>query len=156
RLREARVAVMGAGGAARALVYGLRGEGARVTLFNRTAARGRALARDLGVRHLPWHRLRRFPCDLLVNATSVGLAPDSDRLPLPPSWIAAPWVYDIVYNPPRTRLLREARSRGHRIVDGLEMFVEQAAAQFTLFTGAPAPKETMREAAEGALAGEPV
>ncbi len=146
-LRGTRVAIMGAGGAARALVYGLSGEGARVTLFNRTAARARALARDFGVRHLPWDRLRRFPCDVLINATSVGLAPDSERSPLPPSWIAAPWVYDIVYNPPRTRLLREARARGHHVVEGLEMFVEQAAAQFVLFTGKEAPVDVMRETA---------
>jgi len=144
-LRGARVAIMGAGGAARALVYGLSAEGGRVTLFNRTAGRARDLARAFGVRHLPWDRLRRFPCDVLINATSVGLAPDDERSPLPSSWIAAPWVYDIVYNPPRTRLLREARARGHHIVDGLEMFVAQAAAQFLLFTGTEAPIDLMRE-----------
>jgi 3-dehydroquinate dehydratase / shikimate dehydrogenase len=154
-LRGARVAVMGAGGAARALVYGLSCEGARVTLFNRTAGRARALARAFGVRHLHWDRLRRFPCDVLINATSVGLAPDSERSPLPPSWIVAPWVYDIVYNPPRTRLLREARARGHHIVEGLEMFVEQAAAQFVLFTGTEAPIDVMRETALRILGHEP-
>jgi len=146
-LRGLRVAVMGAGGAARALAYGLSREQARVTLFNRTAGRARVLARAFGAAHLPWERLRKFPCDVLINATSVGLAPDSERSPLPPTWIAAPWVYDIVYNPPRTRLLREALARGHRIIDGLEMFVQQAAAQFVLFTGAEAPQEVMREAA---------
>ena len=107
----------------------------------------RSLARAFGVRHLPWDRLRRFPCDLLINATSVGLAPDSERSPLPASWIAAPWVYDIVYNPPRTRLLRDALARGHHVVEGLEMFVEQAAAQFLLFTRTEAPIEVLRETA---------
>jgi 3-dehydroquinate dehydratase/shikimate dehydrogenase len=154
RLRGAKVALMGAGGAARALVCGLAGEGAQVTLFNRTASRARALARAFGVRHLPWDRLRRFPCDLLVNSTSVGLAPDSERSPVPISWIAAPWVYDIIYNPPQTRLLREARARGHQVIDGLEMFVEQAAAQFILFTGKPAAIDVMREAALRALGHE--
>ena len=146
-LRGARVALMGAGGAGRALLCGLADEGARVTVFNRTPGRARTLARAFGARHLPWDRLRRFPCDLLINTTSVGLAPESDQSPLPVSWIAAPWVYDIVYNPPLTKLLREARARGHRIIGGLEMFVEQAAAQFTLFTGEPAPLELMRRAA---------
>ena len=150
-LRRARVAVMGAGGAARALVYGLVRAGARVTVFNRTLAHGRVLARRFGVSHLPWGRLRRFPCDLLINATSVGLAPDTDGAPLPASWIVAPIVYDIVYNPVETRLLREARARGRQTIGGLDMFVGQAAAQFALFTGRPAPVDVMREAALQAL-----
>lgn len=155
-LRGARVAIMGAGGAARALVHGLSREGARVTIFNRTAGRARALARAFGVGQLPWDRLRRFSCDVLINATSVGLAPDSERSPLAPSWIVAPWVYDIVYNPPRTRLLREARARGHHVIEGLEMFVEQAAAQFLLFTGREAPLSVMRETALRILGHEAV
>jgi len=155
-LHGARVAVMGAGGAARALLHGLSREGAQVTIFNRTAGRARALARAFGARSLPWDRLRRFPCDLVVNATSVGLAPDCESTPAPISWITAPWVYDIIYNPPETRFLREARARGHQIVDGLEMFVEQAAAQFALFTGAQPPLEILREAALRGLGREVV
>ncbi|HKB06834.1 MAG TPA: shikimate dehydrogenase [Candidatus Polarisedimenticolia bacterium] len=150
-LRGARVAVMGAGGAARALVHGLAQEQAQVTIFNRTAGRARALAREVGARSLPWERLRRFACDLLVNATSVGLAPDIDRAPVPIAWIDSPRVYDIIYNPPETRLIREARARGREVMGGLEMFVEQAAAQFVLFTGKDAPTDVMREAALRAL-----
>jgi len=153
-LDGARVAVLGAGGAARALVYGLSKEGARVTIFNRTASRARTLARAFGARHLPWDRLRRFPCDLVINATSVGLAPESERSPAPISWIVSPRVCDIIYNPPQTRFLREARARGHEVIGGLEMFVEQAAAQFLLFTGKQAPLEVMREAALVALGQE--
>jgi shikimate dehydrogenase/3-dehydroquinate dehydratase type I len=153
-LRGARVALMGAGGAGRALLCGLADEGARVTVFNRTPGRARTLARSFGARHLPWDRLRRFPCDVLINATSVGLAPESEQSPLPVSWIAAPWVYDIVYNPPLTKLLREARVRGHRVIGGVEMFVEQAAAQFTLFTGRQAPLELMRRTALSVLGQE--
>lgn len=152
RLKGARVAVMGAGGAARALVHGLVAEGARVTIFNRTAARAQALARALGAKHLPWSRLRGFRCDLLVNATSVGLAPEVERAPVRASWIAAPVVYDVIYNPPETRLLREARARGLQVIDGVEMFVAQAAAQFTLFTGRRPPVDVMRRAALLALA----
>ena len=151
RLAGARVALMGAGGAARALCHGLVAEGARVTIFNRTASRARDLARALGVKHLPWGRLRGFRCDLLVNATSSGMAPDVGRAPLPASWIAAPVVYDIIYNPPETRLLREARARGLQVIDGLQMFVAQAAAQFVLFTGKKPPLEVMRRAALLAL-----
>lgn len=154
-LQGLRVAVMGAGGAARALVHGLVAEGARVTLFNRTPSRARDLARALQVRHLPWARLRGFDADLLINATSVGLAPEIDRTPIPGTWIAAPVVYDIIYNPPETRLLREARARGLVVIDGLEMFVAQAAAQFELFTGRRAPLEVMRRAALAGLPSPP-
>ena len=150
-LKGARVAVLGAGGAARALVFGLEREGARVTIFNRTAARARNLARELGVRHLPWGRARRFRCDLLVNATAVGLAPDAERTPVPASWIAAPLVYDIVYNPPETRFLKEARALGAEVVGGVEMFVAQGAAQFRLFTGKEAPLDVMRRTVLQAL-----
>ncbi len=155
-LKGARVAVLGAGGAARALVFGLVRAGARVTVFNRTRAHARVLARRFGVRHLPWSRLRRFPCDVLINATSVGLAPDIDSVPVPVSWVVAPIVYDIVYNPVETRWLREARDRGRQTLGGLEMFLAQAAAQFAMFTDRPAPVDVMRETALKALGSSPL
>jgi len=150
-LKGAHVAVMGAGGVARALCYGLVEAGARVTLFNRTASRARDLARRFGARHLPWARLRSFRCDLLVNATSVGLAPASDRAPLPPSWVAAPRVYDLIYNPPETLFLGEARRRGAEVIGGVEMFVAQGAAQFRMFTGRDAPLAIMEQVVLHAL-----
>jgi shikimate dehydrogenase len=150
-LRGARVAVIGAGGAARAFLEGLRGRGARVTLFNRTAARGRDLARATGVRHLPWSRLRGFGCDLLVNTTPVGMAPGTERAPVPAAWVKASRVYDLVYNPPETLFLRRARARGAQVRGGLDMFVAQGAAQFRLFTGREAPVVEMRHAVESAL-----
>ena len=150
-LQGARVAIMGAGGAARALLDALTRAGARVTLFNRTATRARELARRFGVRHLPWRRLRRLPCDLLVNATSAGCAPNLEETPLPADWVAAPLVYDLVYNPAETRFLREARSRGAQVIGGGEMFLAQAVAQFRLFTGRDAPVEKMRQAVSGGL-----
>ena len=155
-LDGARVALLGAGGAARALVYGLTKAGARVTIFNRTPSRAGDLAREFGARHLPWSRLRRFPCDILVNSTSVGLAPDQERSPLPAAWIGAPLVYDIIYNPPETALLRQARARGARVLGGVEMFVAQGAAQFRLFTGREAPVDLMRRVVLEALQSAPV
>ena len=154
KLKGARVAVMGAGGAARACLEGLRGEGARVTVFNRTGSRARDLARRAGVRHLPWGRLQRFPCDLLVNATPVGMEPRIDRTPVPVSWIAAPRVYDLVYNPSETRLMKSARRIGRQTLGGLDMFVAQGARQFRMFTGREAPVEVLRRAVESALARE--
>jgi 3-dehydroquinate dehydratase/shikimate dehydrogenase len=153
RLRGARVAVLGAGGAARALIDGLRRRGARVTIFNRTKSRGTALAERFGARHLPWHRARCFPCDLLVNATPVGMAPDITRSPIPGTWVAAPLVYDMIYNPPETRFLRLARRRGATVLGGLDMFLAQGARQFELFTGRRAPLPVMRRAVVEALGG---
>jgi shikimate dehydrogenase len=145
-LEGARVALLGAGGAARALLFGLTRAGARVTVFNRTPARARALAREIGARHLPWSRLKGLRCDLLINATSVGLAPDTETSPVPASWVKASRVYDIVYNPPETLLLRQARSRGAAVHGGVDMFVEQGAVQFRLFTGVEPPVALMRRA----------
>jgi shikimate dehydrogenase len=124
-----------------------------VTLFNRTASRGRALARALGARHLPWPRLRRFRCDLLINATSAGMEPETARTPIPPSWVAAPLVYDIIYNPRKTLFLRQAHEGGAEVIDGTEMFVAQAEAQFRLFTRREAPAGLMRRTLLRALRG---
>jgi len=154
RLRNARVGVLGAGGAARALLEGLRRRGARVTIFNRTPARAAALAERFGARHLPWQRARRFRCDLLVNATSVGMAPDITRSPIPGTWIAAPLVYDMVYNPLETRFLALARRRGADALGGLDMFLHQGAKQFELFTGHRAPRSIMRRAVIETLGAE--
>ncbi len=144
-LRGARVAILGAGGAARAVAWGLKRESAEVVLFNRTPARATRLARDLGVRAMPWARLRSFRCDLVVNATPVGMTPDTGSTPVPAAWCPAPVAFDLVYNPPVTRFLSEARARGARILGGVEMFVAQAEAQFRLFTGQESPAGVMRE-----------
>jgi 3-dehydroquinate dehydratase/shikimate dehydrogenase len=154
-LTGARVAVMGAGGAARALLAGLSERGAKVTVFSRNPRRDDDLARRFGARILPWPRLRGFRCDLLINATPVGMAPDFEATPVPSSWVSAPRVYDLVYNPPETRFLREARGRGVEGIGGLEMFLAQAMTQFRLFTGAEPPAEVMRHAAESTLATPP-
>ncbi|HYV84787.1 MAG TPA: shikimate dehydrogenase [Patescibacteria group bacterium] len=151
RLRGSRVAVVGAGGAARAVLEGLRGRGADVTIFNRTPAHALDLARRTGARHLAWSRLRGHRCDLLINTTPVGQAPRADATPVPAAWVRARRVYDLIYNPPETLLLRRARARGAEVRGGLEMFVSQGAAQFRLFTGRRAPRDVMRRAVVEAL-----
>jgi 3-dehydroquinate dehydratase/shikimate dehydrogenase len=151
RLRGSRIAILGAGGAARALLEGLQGSGAEVTVFNRTPDRGRELARHAGVRHLAWPRLRGYRCDLLINTTPVGQAPRVDQSPLPASWVRARRVYDLIYNPGETLLLRRARARGAEVRGGLDMFVAQGAAQFRLFTGRRPPLAVMRRAVAAAL-----
>jgi shikimate dehydrogenase len=143
-----RATVLGAGGAARAVTFALREIGMEVTLVNRTRARAERVAADLGARvgslETPW--------DLLVNATSVGMAPDSASTPAPAESLRpGALVFDTVYRPLETRLLREARARGCRVQDGLEMLVHQAVEQIRIWSGKTADAGQLRRAALDAL-----
>jgi len=142
-LAGARAVVLGAGGTARALVYGLLERGARVTVLNRTPERAEALTRELGAENAgPLGELARSEHDVLVNTTSVGLG--SDESPVPAAdLVAGSLVMDVVYDPEETRLLREAHARGARTVAGKWMLVYQAAAQFEAWTGREAPLDVM-------------
>jgi 3-dehydroquinate dehydratase/shikimate dehydrogenase len=128
-----RVCVLGAGGAARAIVFEARRRGARVTVANRTAGRGERLAREFGVQALDITAVRAEEFDILMNATSVGMTPRESETPLKVSGAKGKIVFDAVYNPPVTRFLREARRAGARIISGTEMYVHQGARQFRLF-----------------------
>jgi shikimate dehydrogenase len=149
-LADTRAVVLGAGGAARAVVYGLGARGAKVTVLNRSPDRARQLCADLGAEAAgPTSDLENIPHDILVNTTSVGLA--GDESPVDPSWIsAASVVMDAVYEPPETRLLRDAASRGARTIPGKWMLVHQAAEQLRDWTGLDAPIEVMAEAFDAA------
>ncbi|MFH7319651.1 shikimate dehydrogenase [Desulfurivibrio sp. D14AmB] len=145
-LAGARVLLLGAGGSARAIGFGLQEAGARVTLASRTPENGRELAQHLNCPWLPLAQAGQHQADALVNATSVGMAPQAANSPLPAAALANfPVVMDIVYAPLETRLLREARAAGCRGIDGLQMLLHQGAAQFELWTGEPAPLEVMRQ-----------
>lgn len=152
--RGARVLVLGAGGAGRVISMRVAAEGvAELYLVNRTAARAEAVAAEIRTR---WPEVKvklgypPGPVDLLVNATSLGMNP-ADPLPLDtrlyPVRLAGA-VYDLVYRPPETGLLRLARETGVRAVNGLGMLLYQGALAFELWTGRPAPVETMRKALE--------
>jgi shikimate 5-dehydrogenase len=125
--------IAGAGGAARAIAFEARRRGAEVHVANRTASRAKKLARELGVFY--WSGDGQVPCDIVVNATSVGMAPHIQATPLPKHVLRGTVVFDAVYNPPMTKLLREAKSMGAKIVPGTEMYINQAARQFELYTG---------------------
>jgi len=150
RLDAARAVVLGAGGTARAVVHGLRERGARVTVLNRTRERADALADELGAEAGgPLTALGDTAHDVLVNTTSVGL--DGDASPVPADAIdPEAVVMDAVYEPERTRLLRDAEARGARTVTGKWMLVYQAAEQFQLWTGKEAPVEAMAAAFDAA------
>jgi shikimate dehydrogenase len=156
-LRGARVVVLGAGGAARAVAFALAESAASITLFNRTASRAVALAADVtrAYRRLEVqvNDLAKIEAaDLIVNATSVGMVPNIEASPMPPGAEFRPGVvaFDLVYRPLKTRFLREAEQSGARTVDGLALLVHQGAAAFKLWTGLDAPLEVMFDAASRA------
>lgn len=152
-LAGARAVVLGAGGAARGVVYGLLARGAQVTVLNRSAERAARLAAELGAAGAgPLDALARTPCDVLVNTTSVGLREDAS--PVEAGAIpAAALVMDAVYDPERTRLLRHAEARGARTLGGKWMLVLQAAEQVRLFCGREAPVDVMAAAFDSAAQG---
>lgn len=142
------VVLLGAGGAARAIAFGLREKGARLTILNRTEEleMARTLAAEIGC---PYGDLNRIDvvtaADVVVNATSLGMAPLQDRTVIDAAHLRPEQtVIDIVYNPMETRFLREAKARGCRTVPGYEMLLLQGVAQFELWTGKTAPVELMR------------
>ncbi len=150
-----RVTIIGAGGAARAVAFGLKQKDAEITIVNRTQARAEALAWELGCDYKKFGELSGLDAGMiLVNCTSIGMHPNVDDVPVPAEALRpGMWVFDAVYNPPETRLLREATAGGCHTLDGVKMFVLQAAQQFELWTGRPAPVESMGETIRARLAG---
>lgn len=139
------VLLLGNGGAARAIGFGLLEAGARLLLASRSQDKGTALATRLGCSWQPLDQVPNIVADSLVNATAMGMSPQNDLTPVPMAALANfPVVMDIVYAPLETRLLKEARATGCRVVDGLAMLLYQGVAQFELWTGQPAPIEIMR------------
>ncbi len=152
-LQRARVAVIGAGGAARAVLWSVRQAGAQATVFARNIQRAAQTAGEFGMscELLDDARFDRF--DLVINTTPLGTRGQTeDQTPATVNQLrGARLVYDLVYNPRETRLMREARTAGCETINGLAMLVAQAAAQFKLWTGDEAPTEAMHQAAEQTL-----
>jgi 3-dehydroquinate dehydratase / shikimate dehydrogenase len=139
------VAVIGAGGVARSIVAGLADAGARITVYNRTISRAKELAHDFGCDFAPLEALGSLDAKLLVNCTSIGMHPNVDETPVPQQYLRPDMaVFDTVYNPADTLLLKQARGAGAKTIDGVAMFVGQAMEQFRLFTGSRADGELMR------------
>jgi 3-dehydroquinate dehydratase/shikimate dehydrogenase len=145
--RGARATVLGAGGAARSVAVALASAGMRATICARRADQAQSVAALTGAETAPWPP-DPASWDLLVNATPVGTAPDSDATPLPGyPFQADKLVYDLVYNPPLTRLLKDAALGGCRTLGGLDMLIAQAQAQFEWWTGQRPADRVMRDAA---------
>jgi 3-dehydroquinate dehydratase / shikimate dehydrogenase len=154
-LREARCAVIGAGGAARAALWALEREGARVTLFARDVEKAKAVALKFGAACERLNDASFNGFDIVINATPLGTrgAFEDDTPALSSQLRGARLAYDLVYNPLETRFLREAHAAGCDCLGGLQMLVAQAAEQFRLWTGRPAPVDVMSEAASRRLSG---
>ncbi|XP_031111764.1 bifunctional 3-dehydroquinate dehydratase/shikimate dehydrogenase, chloroplastic-like, partial [Ipomoea triloba] len=140
--------VIGAGGAGKALAYGAKEKGAKVVVANRTYERARELADIVGGQALSLAELSTFHPEngmILANTTSIGMQPKIDETPAPKEALSCySLVFDAVYTPKITRLLREAEECGAEIVTGVEMFIGQAYEQYERFTGLPAPKELFK------------
>ena len=149
-IENARVLVLGAGGAARAAVFGLKERGAEVWILNRTTVKAQKLARQAKAHTIKRADLRKIAFDVIVNATPVGMGNTRD-CPLKDDEIKAKVVFDMVYDPVETHLLRVARTKGIAVIPGVEMFVQQAARQFEIWTGKPAPAGDMLRAVTIAL-----
>jgi len=145
-LRGVPVAVVGAGGVSRAVVAGLSDAGARIKIYNRTLERAELLATDFGCEFAPLDDLPGLDARLVVNCTSIGMHPHVDRSPVPAEALGPEQtVFDTVYNPAQTLFLKQAQEAGAKTIDGIAMFVNQAAAQFKLFTNQPANTNLMRK-----------
>ncbi len=149
-LEGAKILVLGAGGAARAAVFGLRERGAEVHILNRHGAKAQKLARSARARVAKRNELKKTRYDVIINATPVGMG-NSRASILNESEINCRYLMDMVYNPTETKLIRLARARGAQIITGAEMFANQGARQFEIWTGKPAPLNEMYSVVSSAL-----
>lgn len=150
-LSGAKVLVIGAGGAARAAVFGLRERNAEVWVMNRRSEKGQKLARQAHAHYVSRQQLKKLDFDVIINATPVGMTGSRPQAPLDESELKTRFVFDMVYSPAETKLIQMARAKGLQVILGAEMFVHQGARQFEIWTGKPAPTEEMYRAVLHAL-----
>ena len=148
------IAVIGAGGSARAILAALKHYGADVTVYNRTPDRAEKLAGEFHCRFATLENLPRTDAQILINCTPIGMHPHVKDSPLEEIPSSVRVVFDLIYSPIETRLLRQARADGCQIVAGVDMFVRQACAQFEIWTGQTAPADVMRQVTIKRLTGQ--
>ncbi len=142
-LQGSKVLVLGAGGAAKAVVFGAKAKGADVFILNRTPSEGQKLAKKAHAKTIKRTDLSKLEFDVIVNATPVGMG-GNGQMPLTDKELKTKYVFDLVYNPLETKLLSVAKTKGLHTISGLEMFVQQGAQQFEIWTGKPAPVAEMK------------
>lgn len=145
-VRDKKVLVIGAGGAARAVCYGIVKEGGELFITNRTVEKGKDLARDFGGKFIERNDLKNLSPEIIINTTSVGMLPDVDKSPVEEDVFQNKGVaFDIVYNPVETKFLRMAKKKGFKTVSGIGMFVYQGEEQFFNWTGKKFPSQHIKE-----------
>ena len=161
-LEGSNVTILGAGGASRAITYGVSRVECMVTVLNRGVDRARSLVEDLrptASAELSYGALNQLPAfiegtDVLINTTSVGMSPNSSDSPVPEGLLhGGLFVYDVIYNPMKTRLLRDAEKKGAGVLSGVRMLVYQGAEAFKMWTGAEPPIDLMQRVVEERLGG---
>nr|HID57794.1 shikimate dehydrogenase [Desulfobacterales bacterium] len=146
-IKDRKFVVLGAGGAARAVLFGLKKEGGNPIIVNRTPAKGEMLSREFECPFFPLNQIDDLQGDCLINTTPVGMFPDIDKSPVPGKVLSRfGFVLDIIYNPLKTKLLKEAEKRGAVAINGVKMFVYQGAEQFKAWTGKEPPVKEMENA----------
>jgi shikimate dehydrogenase len=152
-LRGKKVALLGAGGAAQAALYACTSQGASVTIFNRSLDKGAAIAERFNASALPLEKAEELTTfDIIINTTSVGMAPDVEASPVPESALTKDQiVFETIYAPVRTKLLKMSDRIGAETIPGFDMFLEQGLAQFNLHTGVKAPREEMEKILRSSL-----
>ena len=151
-LNNKKVSIIGAGGAARAIAFGLKEKGCDITIYNRTLERAEKLSNDIKCRFERFEVINNLDSDILINTTSIGMFPKTNETPVPKSVLKKGMiVFDAVYNPIETKLLQDAKERGCHTINGLTMFINQAAEQFRLWTNIDPPIELMKNVARETL-----
>ncbi len=144
-----KVCIIGAGGAAQAVAFGIHKNGGDITIINRNSVKGEKLALKYNGRFISLEEIKtiqHIQPDIIINTTSMGMAPDIEESPIPEHLLDAQMiVMDIVYNPLNTKLLQDAIKKGCTIIDGLSMFIHQGAAQFKLWTDISPDINLMRQ-----------
>jgi len=144
-LVDKKVLILGAGGVARAIAFGLKRGGAQVTITSRDYRRSDVLANDLNCKSIDWTGRANHPHQILINCTPAGMHPKLDETPFDAEWFnKKAVVFDTVYNPEQTLFIKQARLAGCPTITGVDMFVRQAARQFKLFTGMDPNLDTIR------------
>lgn len=150
--KDRKVLILGAGGVAKAIGLGIVRGGGLLTLCGRTKSRAKELAEKLGCQSCSWENRGAQRPEILINCTPIGMFPNMDETPFEQNWMTDGMViFDTIYNPENTLLIKLARERNCHIASGLEMFVQQAAKQFECFTGQNPPLDTFRETLKQAI-----
>jgi 3-dehydroquinate dehydratase/shikimate dehydrogenase len=143
--------VLGAGGAARAAVFGLKERGAEVYILNRTAAAAQKLAKQAKAKAIQKSQLAKLTFDAIINATPVGMKGEQDKPMISEKEMNTRYAFEMVYSPTETKFTKMARAKGIHVIPGIEMFVHQGARQFEIWTGKPAPFDEMQRVVQHAL-----